>query len=333
MKLHPVDVTAVTLLKTAIAAAVMLTALGMFSQKPLHATEHISGPRGAAVDWSETMGDGDLMRVTTEQLNILCDIAEAAGREVMAVYAQDFDSWEKDDASPLTEADLRADSVIRSGLETHFPGIFILSEESISADPAPVADTFFLVDPLDGTKEFLKHNDEFTVNIALIHQGQPIAGVVLAPALEQLFFAAQGLGAWQRDGAGVHALRVALYREAAPLRVIGSRSHGGDALSAWLAKLNHEHRFVAVGSSLKFCRIAEGQADIYPRFGPTSQWDTAAAQCVLELAGGTVTNLAGRHLSYGLDKPVLNAQFLAVGDVRLLSLLTYRPGPIIHDGA
>lgn len=253
------------------------------------------------------------MRVTDERLHTLCGIAEAAGREVMAVYGSDFASWRKHDQSPLTEADLRADAVIRQGLAAAFPKMFILSEESSSA-AVEDAGTFFLVDPLDGTKEFLKRNDEFTVNIALVHRGVPVAGVVLAPALGELFYAAQGLGAWKRSAAGTVPLQVAKHAAARPLRVIGSRSHGGEALAAWLASLPQEHTFVAAGSSLKFCRIAEGQADIYPRFGPTSQWDTAAAQCVLEGAGGAVTDLAGAPLRYGLDRPVLNPEFVAVGD-------------------
>lgn len=260
------------------------------------------------------------MIVTSEQLQTLCNIAEAAGREVMAVYGGDFASWSKDDQSPLTEADLRADAIIRQGLEAAFPGVFIHSEESVSAAPRADQDTFFLVDPLDGTKEFFKRNDEFTVNIALVHQGVPVAGVVLAPALEELFYAAHGLGAWKHSAAGTASLQVVEYDPARPLRVIGSRSHGGEALAAWLTALPHEHTFVAAGSSLKFCRIAEGRADIYPRFGSTSQWDTAAAQCVLELAGGMVTDLAGEPLRYGLHRPVLNPKFVAAGDRRILEL-------------
>ncbi len=255
------------------------------------------------------------MKVTREQLQTLCEIAQSAGREVMAVYAQDVAAWQKDDASPLTEADLRADAVIRQGLQAAFPSVFIWSEESASGE-LQYAETFFLVDPLDGTKEFLKRNGEFTVNIALVHEGQAVAGVVLVPALEELFYAAQGLGAWKLDTSGTQALQVENYDDAKPLRVIGSRSHGGDALAAWLAHLPREHTFVAAGSSLKFCRIAEGQADIYPRFGPTSQWDTAAAQCVLEQAGGLALDLAGQPLRYGLDRPVLNPEFVAVGDCR-----------------
>lgn len=252
------------------------------------------------------------MQLTTEQLQQLCDIADEAGREIMDVYAGPITAWEKDDASPLTQADLRADRVIRSRLESAFPGVFILSEESVSA-AGGMADGFFLVDPLDGTKEFLKRNGEFTVNIALVVGGEPVAGVVLAPALGELFYASRGLGAWKRSAQGVAPLRAAR-AGAGPLRVIGSRSHGGDALGAWLAQLDGEHTFVAAGSSLKFCRIAEGLADIYPRHGPTSQWDTAAAQAVLQEAGGRVLDPAGKPLAYGTDRPILNPYFVALGD-------------------
>jgi 3'(2'),5'-bisphosphate nucleotidase len=250
-------------------------------------------------------------------MQTLCAIAEAAGREIMAVYASDFAAWTKADASPLTEADLRADAVIRKGLEQAYPDVFILSEESVSAG-AGGADTFFLVDPLDGTKEFLKRNDEFTVNIALVCGGRPVAGVVLAPALGELFYGAQGLGAWQRTAAGgAVALKTSAPAAGAALRVMGSRSHGGDALAQWLAKLQVEHTFVAAGSSLKFCRIAQGLADIYPRHGPTCQWDTAAAQAVLEQAGGAVLDSQGKPLRYGLDRPMLNPHFIAVASAGL----------------
>jgi len=258
------------------------------------------------------------MKIGSDQLEALCAIADAAGQEVMAVYGRDYQIWSKDDQSPLTEADLRADRVIRQGLEEAFPGIFILSEESSS--PGGIrTDPFFLVDPLDGTKEFLNRNGEFTVNIALVHGGRTLAGVVLAPALGELFYAAQGLGAWKRDSSGVRSLRVASHDASQPLRVIGSRSHGGDTLAGWLARLPVAHTFVAAGSSLKFCRIAEGQADLYPRLGPTSQWDTAAAQCVLEAAGGVVIDLEGSPLNYGLERPLLNPGFLAAGDKQWLS--------------
>jgi 3'(2'), 5'-bisphosphate nucleotidase len=190
--------------------------------------------------------------------------------------------------------------------------VFILSEESVSAGPAQ-ADTFFLVDPLDGTKEFLKRNGEFTVNIALIQAGRPVAGVVLAPATGVLYAAAFDVGAWRRNAQGETVLQVATRAAGDSLRIIGSRSHAAPEMQAWLDALGAPHEFVAVGSSLKFCRIAEGAADIYPRFGLTSQWDTAAGQCVLEVAGGTVTSLSGESLLYGLERPVLNPHFFAFG--------------------
>jgi 3'(2'), 5'-bisphosphate nucleotidase len=255
------------------------------------------------------------MQITQQQLETLCQIACEAGDAVMAVYRTDFAAEYKADASPLTEADLRADAIIRQRLGTAFAGVFILSEESTSValGGLDAVETFFLVDPLDGTKEFLKRSDEFTVNIALIHQGRPIAGVVLAPALGELFYAATGLGAHKRSSVGTVPLQVAPYAHASALRVMGSRSHGTDALAAWLAQLPCPHSFVAAGSSLKFCRIAEGRADVYPRFGPTSQWDTAAAQCVLEVAGGAVTDMQGQRLCYGMDRPILNPEFVATG--------------------
>lgn len=266
------------------------------------------------------------MKFKHKQLEILCQIAVAAGQEIMSVYRHGGETWQKDDASPLTEADLRADKLIRTRLEESFPRIFILSEESVSNGEA-ATDTFFLVDPLDGTKEFLKRNDEFTVNIGLVHLGQVIAGVVFAPALGELFYAAKGLGAWKQGRQAPKAIKVANQVQGQPVRVTGSRSHGGEALAKWMARLPAQHTFLAVGSSLKFCRIAEGQADIYPRLGPTSQWDTAAGHCVLEVAGGSVTDLYGEPLSYGLDRPVLNPEFIAVSSKCLLATLNPKVPP------
>ena len=248
------------------------------------------------------------------ELEVMCRIAEAAAAEVMAVYAGDIAAWSKPDHSPLTDADLRSDAVIRKGLTAAFPGVFILSEES-PADAPGDQDTFFLVDPLDGTKEFIQRNGEFTVNIALVQRGEPVAGVVLAPALGELFFGASGVGAWRKDSGGLLPVRVASPRPDEPLRVIGSRSHGGEALANWLARLDCDYRFVAAGSSLKFCRVAQGLAHIYPRLGPTCQWDTAAGQAVLRAAGGAVLDAGGRPLSYGLLRPALNPHFVALADI------------------
>lgn len=254
------------------------------------------------------------MNISQTQLDYLCQLAKAAGHEIMEVYQGQINSWQKDDNSPLTEADLRADKVIRVGLESHFPNVFILSEESRSAEQNTTPETLFLVDPLDGTKEFLKRNDEFTVNIALVHQGKVIAGVVYAPALNELFYAAIGLGCWKEDATGKRQLTIAPRDETQPLRIIGSRSHGTDKLNDWLTTLSQSYTLVTAGSSLKFCRVADGQADIYPRFGPTRQWDTAAAQCIVEQAGGKVADLTGQPLRYGLDRELLNPFFIVTSE-------------------
>ncbi len=251
-----------------------------------------------------------------DQLRRLCDIARRAGEEVMAVYAASFAITAKGDGSPVTEADLRADRMIRAGLTEHFPGWCIVSEES-SPDVAQAANRFFLIDPLDGTKEFVARNGEFTVNIALVEDGRPIAGVVLAPARNELFFAAQRHGAWlEAPGTPAHRIEVAGPRTG-PLRVLASRSHGNPRTAAWMAGLARPFDIVIAGSSLKFCRIAQGAADLYPRLGPTSQWDTAAGQAVLEQAGGAVLTADGSPLGYGSDRPLINPNFVALGDPAL----------------
>lgn len=252
------------------------------------------------------------MQVTMKLLRTLCLIAEEAGRAVMDVYEGDFDVTQKEDRSPLTIADMHADKIIRTRLEEAFPDIYILSEESRSTFSGTQArDAFFLVDPLDGTKEFIRRNGEFTVNIALVVGAVPVAGVVYAPALATMYYGGEDLGSWRRTSDSVCQLRVRAWDPATPLQVIGSRSHGADALNDWLRKLPYAYDFVAAGSSLKFCRIAEGSAHVYPRFGPTSQWDTAAAHCVLINAGGAVMGLDGAPLLYGISLPALNEYFIA----------------------
>lgn len=240
----------------------------------------------------------------------LCALAREAGRQIREVHDPQGPRWLKDDNTPLTQADLRSHEVIDSGLRAAFPGIPVWSEEG--RPPANASAEFFLVDPLDGTREFLDGSDEYTVNIALVRDGRAVAGVVFVPALDQLYVAARGRGAFRRDAGGEVRLRTAAPVPGRPLRVIGSRSHGGPALDEWLRQLRVEHTFVAAGSSLKFCRIAEGAADVYPRLGPTSQWDTAAGQAVLECAGGVVLDAQGRELVYGLERPVLNPFFIAL---------------------
>lgn len=261
------------------------------------------------------MNHDKLPPLASAELEALRQLAETAGGAIMEIYAGAVTAWSKDDQSPLTEADLRADEIIRRGIEAGFPGTFILSEESRSSGEAD-PERFFLVDPLDGTKEFLKRNGEFTVNIALVEQGRPVAGIVCAPALGETFYAALGHGAWLARGGETRPLVTQPASTAGPWRIVGSRSHGSGQLEQWLAGIP-AHSFIATGSSLKFCRIAEGIADMYPRFGPTSQWDTAAGQCVLEIAGGTVFGPDGESLRYGPERPILNPFFIALGDPAL----------------
>lgn len=255
------------------------------------------------------------MRINNQDLQCLCQIAIDAGKEIMNVYAHGGTVFTKEDASPLTEADLRADAVILRGLQQHFAQWSVVSEETYDSlrGANEAKETFFLVDPLDGTKEFIKRNGEFTVNIALVHAGQPVAGVVFAPALDELFYGALDMGVYKKDAHGTRSISISLPSSNQPLRVIGSRSHGTDQLDQWLQTLGRPYTFVGAGSSLKFCRLAEGQADVYPRFGPTSQWDTAAGQAILELAGGQVLDMEGEPITYGMDAPILNPAFIASG--------------------
>ena len=245
-------------------------------------------------------------------------IARDAGRKILEVYEAEFDVETKGDGSPLTLADRCAHDLIEARLEALTPGIPVLSEESREI---PVAERqqwrrYWLVDPLDGTKEFVKRNGEFTVNIALIENGEPVLGVVHAPVLDVTYRSARGTGAFRQEGDG----------EPEPIRVrpldrrkvvmVASRSHAGEAVEAFRKRLEEvvdEVEITSMGSSLKICLVAEGKADIYPRLGPTSEWDTAAAQCVLECAGGRMTDTEGQPLCYNKES-LLNPWFLAMGD-------------------
>lgn len=239
-------------------------------------------------------------------------IAREAGRAILAVYGTDLPVQHKADASPVTEADTRAEACILPALARLTPGIPTVSEEAASQGTVPtVADRFWLVDPLDGTKEFIARNGEFTVNIALVVEGRPLLGVVFAPALNRLFAGVVGRGAWLEEAGHRRAIRC---RAVPPqgCTVVASRSHGdAQALAGFLAG-----RLVAatcsVGSSLKFCLLAAGEADLYPRFGPTMAWDTAAGDAVLTAAGGRVCSLDGKPLAYG-QAGFLNPPFVAQG--------------------
>ncbi len=241
-------------------------------------------------------------------------LAQQAGEAILQVYAQPFEVAAKADQSPLTAADLRSHQLIVHGLSALTPEIPILSEESseISFGERRTWRRYWLVDPLDGTKEFVSRNGEFTVNIALIEAHMPVLGVVHVPVRGVTYTGVRGAGASRFvEGAteSIHARTPA----ASPLRVVGSRSHRDDMLGRVLPRLE-PYELLAVGSSLKFCLVAEGAADLYPRFGPTSEWDTAAAQAVVEAAGGAVVQTDGAPLQYNAKESLLNPHFIVYGD-------------------
>jgi 3'(2'), 5'-bisphosphate nucleotidase len=256
--------------------------------------------------------------MTTELQRLLPQIqaiAQSAGREISRIYSTAFAVETKADNSPLTAADRAAHETIAEALAKLTPGIPLWSEESatIPWETRRQWSEFWLVDPLDGTREFIKRNGEFTVNIALVRKHTVVLGVVHAPVLERDYCGHVG-GPALRTDAGQAPREIRVRQPASPpIRVAGSRSHRGDSLDGFLQRLG-AHEFVSMGSSLKFCLVAEGTADVYPRLGPTSEWDTAAAQAVVEAAGGRVINLDGQPLRYNTRAEVLNPHFLTTGD-------------------
>ncbi|MEJ2396741.1 MAG: 3'(2'),5'-bisphosphate nucleotidase CysQ [Gammaproteobacteria bacterium] len=242
-------------------------------------------------------------------------LSKEAGQRIMTIYNQDFSIVQKDDNSPVTEADMAAHALIDDGLEELAPEYPMLSEESASIPFEDRArwEYYWLVDPLDGTREFIKRNGEFTVNIALIHQHRAILGVVYAPALSTCYYAAQGLGAFKQQGEQAAVPIQVQSRRHDKVIVAGSRSHRGESLNRFLDKLG-DYELLSMGSALKSCLVAEGAADIYPRLGPTSEWDTAAAHCIVEEAGGRLTNMDMQDLPYNTKESLLNPHFFVFGD-------------------
>jgi 3'(2'), 5'-bisphosphate nucleotidase len=243
-------------------------------------------------------------------------LASEAGQVVMDVYATDFEVRRKADQSPVSEADEAAEALLVPGVQALLPGVPILAEEAVSRDGlVDVGHEFVLIDPLDGTKEFVSRNGEFTVNIALVRDGVPVAGCVYAPALDRMYVggttAATGA---VRPGDVVSGLEPMTTRDYPDrLVAVASRSHRDAATDAFLADLGVEETRSA-GSSLKFCLVAEGAADVYPRFGPTMEWDTAAGDAVLRAAGGTVVNPDGSLFHYGkAAEGFRNGSFIAWG--------------------
>jgi 3'(2'), 5'-bisphosphate nucleotidase len=245
-------------------------------------------------------------------LALAAELADRAGEAILAIRAAGFETLSKSDDSPVTEADRQAERIIARGLRGALPGALVVAEEECSDGRLPsAAREFWLVDPLDGTREFATGRPEFTVNIAFVRDGEPVLGVVLAPAFGEFFSGGRGLGAWKRTAAGRQAIRVRK-APAEGLSVVTSRHSGRDPrVDAWVAQ-RRVASHLQYGSSLKLCRLAEGDADAYPRFGRTMEWDTAAGQAVLEAAGGSVRSMHGERLGYG--KPGWeNPDFLAEG--------------------
>jgi 3'(2'), 5'-bisphosphate nucleotidase len=249
----------------------------------------------------------------------LMPIAEQAGVAIMRVYDAGFTVQRKQDNSPLTLADLESQQVILEGLKRLTPDIPILSEESAAAPWAERQNwrQLWVVDPLDGTREFVKRNGEFTVNIALVIDHEPVLGVVTAPAQGLCYWGAAGVGAFS-EHRGSDRIRIHTASPPNPLRVVGSRSHASADTAAYLRRIA-PHVVMGVGSSLKFCLLAEGKADLYPRFGPTSEWDTAAGQALLEAAGGHVTRFDRHRLRYNCRESLLNGDFIAYGKESVLA--------------
>lgn len=256
------------------------------------------------------------IKIDDKLIHSLLTIAAEAGRSIMNSYRQCAANPVavslKDDASPLTEADLSAHSIIVDGLRRLMPDTTIVSEEDSERQRNKLmVGEHWLVDPLDGTKEFLAKTGEFTVNIALVRDGRPVLGIVAAPALELIYWGSAATGAIRsRNGVTAKiAVSSRIYDSSVPVRVAVSRSHMNASTSEFIAKLGN-CELASIGSSLKFCRIAEGEIDCYPRFGPTCEWDTAAGHAILEAAGGIVVDEQDVPLRYGKGS-TLNPYFVA----------------------
>ena len=254
-------------------------------------------------------------------LDELAETAREAGEAILQIVRRGFDVDTKADASPVTEADRAAELIILAALARSAPGVPVIAEEEVAAGRIPAhADTYFLVDPLDGTKEFVRGGDDYTVNVGLIENGFPTLGVVYAPATRRIYGGHLGGGAWMHDGGGRRTIRVR--SRGAQLTAVASKSHLNQATIDYLQQTVGMCGYVAIGSSLKFCIVAEGQADIYPRASPTSEWDTAAGHAILLAAGGLVDGPDGRPLGYG-KRAFINRGFVATSGWKAAPLEPY----------
>jgi 3'(2'), 5'-bisphosphate nucleotidase len=252
--------------------------------------------------------------MTSEHGRLLEDIAVAAreaGEAILEIVRRGFDVEHKLDSSPVTEADRAAELIILAALAKAAPGVPIIAEEEVAAGRIPAhGDTYFLVDPLDGTKEFVRGGDDYTVNIGLIVNSTPHLGVVFAPATKQLHAGIVGEGAWLEDLS--NRIPISTRKPGSELVAVASKSHFNQPTADYLCEAAKDCGYVGIGSSLKFCIVAEGRADIYPRLSPTSEWDTAAGHAVLLAAGGRVDGPDGEPLTYG-KRAFLNRGFVATG--------------------
>ncbi len=252
--------------------------------------------------------------VTPDLLSAIIDISEKAADEILKFYNADYDIEEKDDLTPVTSADLAAHHLIVDALSTLTPDIPVLSEEAaeISFDERKTWETYWLIDPLDGTREFIKKNDEFSVNIALISGQESVFGVIFIPVTRVCYYAIKGQGAYKKTAAETTKISTKKTQRDC-LVIAGSRSYQDASLHDFLKKIG-QYEIINMGSSIKSCLVAEGKVDIYPRLGPTSEWDTAAAQCIVEESGGFITDTAFKPLRYNTKDILLNPHFLVFAD-------------------
>ncbi|MFV1992585.1 MAG: 3'(2'),5'-bisphosphate nucleotidase CysQ [Acidiferrobacterales bacterium] len=259
-----------------------------------------------------------MIKLEQKLLKQITAIAREAGNAIIEIYHQDFEVKKKADNSPLTLADQAANEIIISSLRKLTPAIPTLSEESDMVDYEQRQDwhEFWLIDPLDGTREFVKKNGEFTVNIALISSSKPVLGVVYAPVPDIMYSAIKGLGAYKEESGSVSGIKTLKY-EGESVTIAASRSHSGDSLAQGIERIKKAEgdvKILCMGSSLKLCLVAEGKADVYPRLGPTYEWDTGAAHAVVNCAGGKVVDLQGNELTYN-KASLLNPEFIVQGDI------------------
>ena len=260
--------------------------------------------------------------LSKENLLEIVNISVDAGEVILNYYNENVDVIYKDDESPLTKADLASHKIITDSIKKITPDIPILSEEEfIDWKIRKKWKKYWLIDPLDGTKEFIKKNDEFTVNIALIENNRPILGVIYTPALNELFYSIKNFGSYKiltkkKLNTLKEAKRISINKKKSnKIKIVGSRSHSNPILDKWVNKNFNEFDILQKGSSLKFCLIGEGAADIYPRFGPTSEWDIAAGHIILEEAGGKLKSIDNKEILYNEKENILNPEFFAYSNI------------------